>query len=167
MTLSHYTTPGLLIPRLRSRDAAAVIAELCSAMHREQRVEELLPFYNDVISRETLSSTVTAPGWAMPHARGKSLARLTFAIGLAAEPLPWYGDAGEPVSIVSLFAVPESETAAYLRLLSGFSRLSRDPLLVQRLLQASDREAMFDLLQRIPLRQPRSAAAVLTKPGFP
>jgi mannitol/fructose-specific phosphotransferase system IIA component (Ntr-type) len=166
MTLSRYTTQELMIPRLRSRDAAAIIAELCSVMHREQRVKDLLPFYNDVISRETLSSTATSPGWAMPHARGDDLERLSFAVGLTAEPLTWFGDTGELVSVVFLFAVPESETASYLRLLSGFSRLSRDPLIVQRLLQASDSRMMFDLLEQIPLRRPRPAAAELTKPAF-
>lgn len=164
MTLSNYTTPALMIPRLRNRDASAVIAELCSVLHREKFVKEPLPFYNDVISREILSSTATSPGWAMPHARGRNLERLSFTLGLAAEPLRWFGDAGEPVNMVFLFAVPESETAAYLRLMSGLAKISRDPLLLERLRQAGDSQSMFELLQQVPLRQPRSAPAALTKP---
>ena len=50
MTLSRYTTCELMVPRLRNRDASAAVAELCSVMHREQRVQELLPFFNAVIN---------------------------------------------------------------------------------------------------------------------
>ena len=158
MMLSRYTTCELMVPRLRSRDASAAVAELCSVLHREQRVQELLPFFNAVISRETLGSTATFPGWALPHARSKDVEHLAFAVGLASEPLTWFDGATEPVNVVFLFAVPESETASYLQLVSGIARLSQDPLRVQRLLQATDSQAMFELFREVPLRQAHAAA---------
>ena len=167
MTLSNYTAPALLVPRLRSHDAAAAVAELCSVMHREGRVEELLPFYNEVISRENLSSTATQPGWAMPHARSQHVKQLCFAVGLTSEPLDWFGNTGEPVSAVFLFAVPDTQAAAYLQLVSALARFSRDPLRVERLVQAADREAMFELFQQVSLRPPRAAAVGMSRLRFP
>ncbi len=167
MTLSNYTTPELMVPRLRSHDAAAAVAELCSVMHRQQRVEELLPFYNEVINREHLSSTAASPGWAMPHARSKNVQELCFAVGLSNEPLTWFGDAGEPVNAVFLFAVPETQAAAYLQLVSALARFSRDPLRVQRLLEATDPKAMFELFQQVSLRPPRTAAVHSSRLRFP
>jgi mannitol/fructose-specific phosphotransferase system IIA component (Ntr-type) len=156
-----------MVPRLRSRDPVAVVAELCSVLHRAQRVKDLLPFYNAVISRETLSNTATFPGWAMPHARSNDLEHLSFAVGLTSQPLTWFGNVGNPVNVAFLFAVPENETASYLRLISGLAKFSQDPLRVQRLLQATDGRTMFELLQKFPLRQPRPVAAERARLRFP
>jgi mannitol/fructose-specific phosphotransferase system IIA component (Ntr-type) len=109
-TVADYTEPSLMVPLLRSRDAAGVTAELCSTLDRQGRISDLLPFYHAVISHEALSSTAMAPGWAMPHARLAVVRRLSFALGRTAEPLVWFG--GEPVNMVFLFAVPESQAAA-------------------------------------------------------
>ena len=68
-TVADYTEPSLMVPLLRSRDAAGVTAELCSTLDRQGRLSDLLPFYHAVISHEALSSTAMSPGWAMPHAR--------------------------------------------------------------------------------------------------
>jgi mannitol/fructose-specific phosphotransferase system IIA component (Ntr-type) len=153
-TLAQYTSPTLLIPQLRQQDATGVVGELCSLLHREGCVETLLPFYNAVITHEAVSSTATAPGWAMPHARLHGLPRLCFAVGRSAAPFPWFGQAEEPVQLVFLSAVPENEGAAYLALISGLARLSQNPVRLRNLLEAADSQAMFEVLAQIPVRQP-------------
>jgi PTS system nitrogen regulatory IIA component len=153
-TLAQFTRPSLLIPQLRQQEPAGVVGELCSLLHREGQVVELLPFYNAVIAHETASSTATAPGWAMPHARLESLPRLCFAVGRSATPLAWFGEADEPVQLVFLCAVPEHESGTYLALISGLAKLNRDPLRLRRLLEAPESQAMFDLLAQIPVRLP-------------
>jgi mannitol/fructose-specific phosphotransferase system IIA component (Ntr-type) len=154
--VADYTEPSLMVPLLRSRDAAGVTAELCSTLQRKGRLVDLLPFYHDVISREALSSTVISPGWALPHARIAGIPRLCFVLGRTAEPLAWFG--GEPVSMVFLFAVPEREAAAYLSLISGLARLSQDRLRLERLADAPDSRTMFELFREIPLPKRRPAA---------
>ena len=156
-TVADYTEPSLMVPLLRSRDAAGVTAELCSTLDRQGRLSDLLPFYHAVISHEALSSTAMAPGWAMPHARLAVVRRLSFALGRTAEPLVWFG--GEPVNMVFLFAVPESQAAAYLSLISGLASLAQDRLRLERLADAPDSRAMFEVLREISL--PKRHAAVV------
>jgi mannitol/fructose-specific phosphotransferase system IIA component (Ntr-type) len=158
MSLALYTDPELMIPQLRSKDAAAVIAELCSTLHRTGRVENLLPFYNEVISRELLSSTATPSGLAIPHARSPQIEQLCFVVGRSPEPVVWLGQKGPGVHLVFLFAVPENEIAAYLSLLAGFSKLTQDKLRLESLLAAPDRQAMFDVLRHTPARKSRAPA---------
>jgi mannitol/fructose-specific phosphotransferase system IIA component (Ntr-type) len=157
-TIAHYTSPGLIVPQLRTRSTPAVIGELCSQLQREGRVEDLLSFYNGVVSHECLSSTAMQPGLALPHARVKGLSRLSFALGRSATPLNWVGANGLEVKLVFLFAVPERDGAEYITLLSGLAKLSQDPLRWQSLLEATDSHALFEVLQQIRLRQPRAAA---------
>lgn len=150
MTLADFTAPALLLPELRSVYTEAAIAELCSLLHREQRVQDLLPFYNSVLSRELLASTATSDGWALPHARIQGLDRISFAFGRSREPLNWLGN-GVGVSQVFLIAVPEGDTS-YLRLIAGLARLSKDQKRAERLLSASDQQSLFSLFQEISLR---------------
>ena len=156
-TVADYTEPSLMVPLLRSRDAAGVTAELCSTLDRQGRLGDLLPFYHAVISHEALSSTAMSPGWAMPHARMAVVRRLSFALGRTAEPLVWFG--GEPVNMVFLFAVPESQAAAYLSLISGLASLAQDRLRLERLADAPDSETMLEVLREISL--PKRHAAVV------
>jgi mannitol/fructose-specific phosphotransferase system IIA component (Ntr-type) len=154
-TVADYTEPLLMVPLLRSRDAAGVTAELCSMLERQGRITDLLPFYHAIISHEAVSSTAMSPGWALPHARIAGIPHLCFAVGRTAEPLVWFG--GEPVSLVFLFAVPQNQAAAYLNLIAGLAKLSEDHARLERLADAPDSETMFEVLREIPLPKRRSA----------
>jgi mannitol/fructose-specific phosphotransferase system IIA component (Ntr-type) len=60
--------------------------------------------------------------------------------------------------VVFLFAVPENETAVYLRLISALAKLSRDPQMMKRLVNATNGAGMFEVFGLIPLREPRAVA---------
>jgi PTS system nitrogen regulatory IIA component len=154
--LADYTEPSLMVPLLCSRDASSITAELCSTLQSQGRISDLLPFYQAVINREALGGTVIAPGWALSHARIPGIPQLSFAFGRTAEPLAWYS--GEPVNMVFLFAVPESEAADYLGLISGLAKLSLQPLRLERLRNAPTSRAMFEVLREIHLPQRRAVA---------
>jgi mannitol/fructose-specific phosphotransferase system IIA component (Ntr-type) len=160
LTLADYTSPELILPQLQSRNTPAVLAELCHTLERSGRVEDPLSFYNAVVSHEQLSSTAMAPGWALPHARLKSLSSLCFALGRSETPLAWNPAGGPEVRLVFLFAVPEIEGANYIMLLSALAKLSQNALRWQALLHAPDSNALLALLQNIPLRRPHSTTVV-------
>jgi mannitol/fructose-specific phosphotransferase system IIA component (Ntr-type) len=86
------------------------------------------------------------------------LPQLSFALGRTAEPLTWFGTSSKPVRIVFLSAVPESGAEEYLNLVSGFAKLSRDRFYAEQLLDAPDAQALFEILNQIPLRQPHGGA---------
>jgi mannitol/fructose-specific phosphotransferase system IIA component (Ntr-type) len=161
-TLADYTDPYLLLPLLRSRSAAAATAELCSSLEGQGRICDLLPFFHSIISREAASGTVISPGWALPHARLVGIPGLSFAAGRTSEPLVWFS--GEPVSMVFLFAVPQCEAAAYLSLIAGLARLSRDHLRLARLGTAPDGRRMFEALREITLPNHPAAPSLFKLP---
>jgi mannitol/fructose-specific phosphotransferase system IIA component (Ntr-type) len=155
-SVADYTEPSLMVPLLRSRDATTVTAELCSVLQGQDRLCDLLPFYQAVISHESLSSTAISPGWALPHARSAGIPRLAFALGRTPEPVVWFG--GERVAMVFLFAVPESGGADYLSLISGLAKLSQDHPRCERPGGAPHGMAMFEGLRSLPLPNRRAAA---------
>ncbi len=156
-TLARHTSPELIVSRLSGQTSAEVVKELCITLEREGWVKNAMSFYWAVMSREALSSTAISTGWALPHARVHGLERLSFALGRCATPLDWAQDGAEPVQMVFLFAVPETDVASYLALISGVAKLTQDPILVESLLQAPDNHAMLEVLKQIPLPHPRLA----------
>jgi mannitol/fructose-specific phosphotransferase system IIA component (Ntr-type) len=150
-TVAHYTTPTLIVHRLRSLEPAAAISELCATLCQDNRIKEAFPFFNAVISHEMASSTATPEGWALPHARLHGIPRLSFALGRSAAPMKWFGDTVHRVKLVFLVAVPETDGASYLTLISGLAKLSQHPLRVESLLQAPDSKAIFEILHQIHL----------------
>jgi mannitol/fructose-specific phosphotransferase system IIA component (Ntr-type) len=56
------------------------------------------------------------------------------------------------VSLVFLFAIPETDARAYMNLISGMARLSNSPRLVERLVKAGDTFEMLNVLKQVNLR---------------
>ena len=149
-TLADFTSPGLLIPSLQGRDAATAIQELSAGLQREGLVTDLLQFYHSVLNREYLCHTVADPGWAMPHSKARGLSRPAFALGRWAPPKSWL-KSEQAVSLVFLFALPDTDARGYLKLISGVARLSKQPELVKQLLAPGNATHMFEVLSRVRL----------------
>jgi len=152
MTLADFTNPGMIIPHLRGQEAASVIQELSSAMQREARVPDLLPFYHAVLNRECLASTDMEGGMALPHARLPGLKELSFAFGRSDQPLLWGARGARTVRLVFLFAVPATDSTQYLLLISGLARLAKEDRLLEKLHNAQDTFQILEVLQQVKLR---------------
>lgn len=152
LTLADFTRRGLIAPMLRERETAGVIKELSRLLHAEGCVPELLPFYNEALNREFLVNTATESGLAFPHARLSGVSEMFFALGRATEPLVWGAKGSLPVRFVFLVAVPATDAARYLQLLSAMIRLGSNPEWLGRLDAASDTSQMVDVLQQVRLR---------------
>lgn len=163
--LADYTSSSLMVSQLRGREPTAVIAELCGALERENRVPAYSLFYDAVIAREQLSSTAIGAGWALPHARLQGLPRLSFALGRTSRPLAWSVGARCPIHTVFLFAAPESEAKTYLALISAVAKLSQNPGLVEQLKSAPDPAAMFAVLHQAPLRLAGASSTISPVPS--
>ena len=167
MTLGDFTSPGMIIPRLRGDDAASVIQELSQALQREKRIPNLLPFYQAALNREFMVSTDMEAGMAFPHARLPALDRLSFALGRSEEPLSWGPRAARSVRLVFLMAVPATDSTQYLLLISGLVRLAKESRLVEQLHLAQDTFQILEVLQQVELRtgsMPNTTRKALTRP---
>ncbi|HYG33738.1 MAG TPA: PTS sugar transporter subunit IIA [Clostridia bacterium] len=153
MRISSYTSSNLIIPQLRSRSTPAVVGELCSLLHRENRLGDPLSFYNAVMSQEAICSTATSSGWALPYATVRGNAHLCFALGRSTTPLDWTQPSGAAVRFVSLFLVPEGETATHKALLSELEILSQDQFFIENLSQAANCLEIMNVLRKFQLDQ--------------
>ena len=164
-TLADFTSVGMIVPALQSRDVAGVIQELAMVMQREGRVPDLLPFYHAALNREFLVSTGMEAGMAFPHARLPGLKDLSFAFGRSPIPLPWGGGSTRSVKLVFLIAVPATEATQQFLLLGGLARLSTADQLLEKLLSASDSAQIFGLFRQVSLRTVGKSSSLVSSPS--
>jgi mannitol/fructose-specific phosphotransferase system IIA component (Ntr-type) len=152
MTLANFTSPGLVIPRLRGGEATSVLKELAQLLGTENRVPDVLPFYQTVLNREFMVSRDWEASMAFPHARVAGIKHVSFALGRSDKPLRWGANTARGVRLVFLLAVPATDATQYLLLMSGLLRLSKEAALVAQLLAADDPLQMLEVLQQVALR---------------
>jgi mannitol/fructose-specific phosphotransferase system IIA component (Ntr-type) len=153
VSLVDYTSADLIIPELQRDDVAGVVQELCQVLKKADRIPDLLPFYHATLVREYLVNTLVGPDIAFPHARIHGLSQACFAVGRKQEAIRWGSTEGAAVRLVFLSAVPATDAADYLRLLSGLTKFSKEPSLVEQLHQAKDPEEILAVLRQVRLRE--------------
>ena len=152
LTLADYTTPRLVVPQLRERDAAGIISELSHVLQREGFVSDLLPFYHTALNHELMTNSAHQSGFALPHGRIGGVKQLQFAFGRTSEPVTWGPKGSWPVQFVFLLAVPATDAAGYLHLLASLARLGQQPERLAALRAAERPHAVLAVLEQTRIR---------------
>jgi mannitol/fructose-specific phosphotransferase system IIA component (Ntr-type) len=151
-SLADFTRRELIVLRLQDRDAAGIIGELSRVLREQDCVPDVLPFYQAALNHELLSNSANGFGIAVAHARLGGVKHLQFALGRAARPVVWGTKGSWPVQLVFLLAVPATDAASYLHLLSSLARLGRNHAILAELLVAPDASGVLAVLRKIKLQ---------------
>jgi mannitol/fructose-specific phosphotransferase system IIA component (Ntr-type) len=108
--------------------------------------EEIL---HALIAREEQRTTAVGHEIAFPHARMEKINRAFFAMGTLQEPVVF--DA-EPVRIVCMILVPESDQTTSLKMMAGLSRKLVDDAVRENILRVETPEQLKELFARSELR---------------
>lgn len=148
MTLAQFTEPKLLVPRLLSERQEDVIVELAKRLQSAERIENAGGFAQALMAQESLAAAVLGDV-AFPHARGRAVKKLSFALGLSQPGIRWGLGRSPVVHTVALFAVPLSEGQTYLSLVVAFSSFMKDETAFSGLRRCVRPEAMLSVLDRV------------------
>ena len=151
-SLADFTRLELIVLPLRERDAAGIIGELSRVLREQDCVPDVLPFYQAALNQELFSNSANGFGIAVAHARLGGVKHLQFALGRAAQPAIWGTKGSWPVQLIFLLAVPATDAASYLHLLSSLARLGGNHEILAELLVASDTSGMLAILSKIKLQ---------------
>jgi mannitol/fructose-specific phosphotransferase system IIA component (Ntr-type) len=146
MTLGDFTEPKLLVPRLLSNDQCGAIRELAKRLLNSGRIDDAGAFAQAALEREQIVGATPEYGVAFPHARGRGVINLCFAVGLSGKGISWGTSRGALAHTVFLLAVPLSETQRYLTLLSDLARFGQDEGLRSSLAACGQSEEMWAVL---------------------
>lgn len=149
-TLAQYTASTLLIPRLAGDHRESVIAELCQRLKAAGRIDDLDTFSRAVMEHDEMAPAVF-DGVAFPLAHKGAFKELSFAVGIAPQPIHWGPPHAPLVHRVVLFAVPSSEEKHYLSLVLAFSNFLKDRKSFAALVACDRPEEMLEVLGQIRL----------------
>ncbi|WP_417061708.1 PTS sugar transporter subunit IIA [Enorma massiliensis] len=108
-------------------------------------------FFKDVMWREGEGETGIGMGVAIPHGKSSGVNETALAIGTTKNPLTWESLDGEPVHIVILFAVTESDSdVVHLKLLQHVAMLLAHESFVEKLHAVATPQEMLTLLESSP-----------------
>jgi nitrogen PTS system EIIA component len=102
--------------------------------------------YDSLCGRERLGSTGLGHGVAIPHGRSARLASASGVFLRLAEPVDFGAPDGQPVDLVFALVVPEHYAQQHLLLLSHLAQMFGDEAFRQRMRDAPDSAALYDLL---------------------
>src|SRR5258705_7003203 len=102
--------------------------------------------FDSLFARERLGSTGLGQGVAIPHGRIKGLKEALGAFVRLAQPVPFDGPDGKPVSLVFILLVPEQATEKHLQILSELAQLFSDRALRDAMTAAADAGALHQLI---------------------
>lgn len=144
--ISCYTSPELMIARLKGTTGEEVLGELCERMANEAFVEDGNLLLEKAMQRETIVSTAVDSGLAFPHVRGVEGGGLSMAVGISKKGIKFGGPGRTLTRIFFFVVIPTATSAFYMKLIAGLSRTYREKEARDHLLEAETEEDLWKAL---------------------
>jgi len=131
---------------LRASDKQGVIRELAEPLAAIAGLDasELATV---LLEREQLGSTGIGGGIGIPHGKLKHLDSLLLGFGVSRKGVDFDSIDGKPTHIFFLLVTPENSTGLHLKVLARISKILKDELFKNRLLNAADPDAVYAIIQ--------------------
>lgn len=160
-TISHkssrfadYLKPPQVVFDLKSREKVAAVEELLGVLAKQKLIANKKVLLTRVIDRENLESTAIGHGVALPHARVDTGGEIAIAIGRSGKGIDFGAIDGEKVHLVILVIWNPSIPGLFNHLFAGLARYLIRPEFRQRVFQAPDKTALYNVLSEIVLVLP-------------
>jgi PTS system fructose-specific IIA component len=107
---------------LKATSQRAAIEEMVHRMYENGYLDSETGFVEDVIKREGFTTTGIGNNIAIPHGKSDTVKAPTIVFAKTDHLLEWHALDGQPVNIIFLMAVPESDAGdQHLRILAKLS----------------------------------------------
>ena len=141
--ISRFTSPELMMVKLKGTTPEEVLGEMCARMAQEGFVEDGDHLLEVALQREAIISTAVDNGLAFPHVRGVEGGGLSMAIGIHKKGVKFGGPGRSLTRIFFFVVIPTATSAFYLKLISGLSRTFREKDAREMLLAAKTEEELW------------------------
>ena len=136
-----------IIPELRSQNKREVLEELTGALLNFKANLDKEALVEVLLERERLGSTGIGDGIAIPHGKIQDLDELILSFGRSTRGIEFDSMDGRPTHLFFLLIAPENSAGIHLRALAKISRLLKSAHFRQRLMEAGNRESIFQVIQ--------------------
>lgn len=124
--VARFSSPSLMIPRLKATTRDEAIRELATKMQAEGFVDDGEKLVEAALKREAIVSTALDHGLAFPHVRGVEGGGLSLALGVSGKGIKFDGQDKNTTKIIFFLVIPTAASAFYLKLLAGLAETFSD-----------------------------------------
>ncbi|UCD30857.1 MAG: PTS sugar transporter subunit IIA [Desulfobacterales bacterium] len=134
-----------ILPDLKSFDKKGVLEELVTPVSRISGVNHD-HLVRVLMERERLGSTGIGEGIGIPHGKLKDIESLILGFGLSRKGVDFESMDGLPTHIFFLLITPENSTGIHLKLLARISRILKNEVFREKLLNAADSNEIYSII---------------------
>ena len=146
MMVSDVLKSDRIALHLKSDTKESALKELTELLYKSGALTDKDAFLNDVLTRESISTTGIGNGIAIPHGKSANVLETTVAIGRCEKELEWESVDDKPVNFIVLLAVNENDrTGVRVKLLSQMARKLASEETCRRLVDAKTAEEITSI----------------------
>ncbi len=135
-----------IVTDLKATDKMGVIEELITPIAQLTHTDQNT-LVEGIMSRERLGSTGIGNGIGIPHGKLKGLPSLVMGVGLSRKGVDFESIDGKRTYIFFLLLAPEEAAGLHLKLLARISRLLKNDLFRQALINARNADEVYTVIQ--------------------
>lgn len=149
LAISQVINCDLIDLKLDATTKLEALKKLTDLLFQNEIISDRNSFLEDVLYREEEGATGLGEGIAIPHGKSASVLKTSIVIGRTKQPIEWESLDDEPVNLIILFAVKNSDsTTTHIKLLQKVAILLADEELIRDLQQVETEEAFIRLLAK-------------------
>ena len=131
---------------LNARSKDGVFHELALLLHRNDRISDYSHFIEDVYDREDMGTTGFGFGIAIPHAKSPYVKIPSVCFGKSEQGISYDSIDGNPVYLVFMIAMPETDSKQHLTTLAWISRNLMHESFRKKLMEAKTPEEVINII---------------------
>ena len=147
MKLSDILEENCIITDMESIDKEESFEEMVDLLVRAGKVADRQEIIEGLKERESLGTTGIGEGIGIPHAKFKSIGKLTAALGLSKVGIDYNAVDDELVYVVILVLAEANNPGPHIRLLAEIARLFQVQLFRDKLCNASSAKDVLELIK--------------------
>lgn len=146
MKICEVLQPETILADMKALDKKDVLEELVDSVASVADIDrkELVRVLMD---RERLGSTGIGGGIAIPHGKLKNLQSLILGLGLSRRGVNFDSIDNRPAHIFFLLITPEDSTSLHLKILARISKMLKDDVFKEKLMNANNTNEIFNILK--------------------
>ncbi|WP_303968789.1 fructose-specific PTS transporter subunit EIIC [Sporosarcina ureae] len=146
MKITQLLTEKTINLQLQSSSKEAVLSELIQQLHDADKLHDKEQFTNDILQRESQSTTGIGEGIAIPHAKSAAVQTPAIAFGRSIEGIDFESLDGQPAHLFFMIAASEGANNDHLDALSRLATFLMDTSFRDKILSA---QTAADVLQAV------------------
>jgi len=172
MKLTSLLKRSHIVPCLRARAKEEAIREILNHLERQNAFEtpsgracELEQLLQGLMARERLSSSGLGNGVGYPHLRQAGFENFVIALATAPDGVEYGSADGEPVRLILLAIVPPEKNTLLLGVMACLGRLAGNRELLEKVIGAADRDAIWSILdgEGLEVKESVTAADIMAR----